>query len=151
MKIAKNHQPRDRQSGFSLIEALVGMVLIGIAMLGLVQVFLISIRNNNRAGEITNASFLAQERIDYLRTLTAEELNAFPAVVRGESIDENIDLNADAQPDFRRITLINQVSLTYDVKVLVFPALAVGTDRDALVSHPSEHRARAVVSTVIGR
>ena len=95
-----------RQQGFSLIEVLIGVFLVAVAVLGLVQLFLMSIMNNVRASEIANAVFLAQQEIDYLRSLTLPELAAFPNSIRGEVDDQNIDVNTDGTPDFRRITVV---------------------------------------------
>jgi len=137
--------------GFSLIEALIGISIIGIAMLGLAQAFLLSVNNNTRAGEIANASFLAQQQLDYLRTLTAAELSTFPSTARGESADQNLDLNVDGYADFRRITQISTGGTGYAVKILVFPATAVGKTAADLVTSPASHRVRAVFSSVIIR
>jgi len=137
--------------GFSLIEALIGISIIGIAMLGLAQAFLVSVNNNTRAGEIANASFLAQQQLDYLRTLTAAELSTFPSTARSESADQNLDPNGDGTVDFRRITQISTGGTGYAVKILVFPATAVGKTASALVASPSSHRVRAVFSSVIIR
>ena len=140
-----------REEGFSLIEALIGIAVMGIAMLGLAEAFLIGIKNNRRAGEISSAVLLAQQRIDDLRALTAEELDTFPSSTRGEQADETLDPNGDGTPDFRRITQVQAVSLTYTVKVLVFPAIRIGESLDALVADPWAKSVRAVMNTVITR
>jgi prepilin-type N-terminal cleavage/methylation domain-containing protein len=141
---------RDRR-GFSLIEALIGIAVMGIAMLGLAQAFLIGVANNRRAGEIGHASLLAQQRIDYLRTLTAEELEAYPTTARGESSDEMIDFNTDGNPDFRRLTRIQVSGLIYSVKVLIFPSTRAGVVAAILLADPWANGVRAVLNTVIGR
>jgi prepilin-type N-terminal cleavage/methylation domain-containing protein len=64
---------RCARRGFTLIESLIGLAVMGIAVLGLAQAFLVGVANNKRAGDIGNATLLAQQRIDYLRTLTAAE------------------------------------------------------------------------------
>jgi len=137
--------------GFSLIEALIGISIIGVAMLGLAQAFLLSVNNNTRAGEISHATFLAQQQLDYLRTLTAAELSTFPATARGESADQNLDPNGDGTADFRRITQVSTGGIGYAVKILVFPATAVGKTSTDLLAAPSSYRVRAVLSSVIIR
>ena len=104
MKTLSHRFRAKARAGFSLIEALIGIAVIGIAMLGLAQAFLLSVNNNTRAGEIAHASYLAQQQMDYLRSLTAAELSTFPSTARGESADEILDSNVDGFPDFRRIT-----------------------------------------------
>ncbi len=140
-----------KNGGFSLIEALIGMAIIGIAMLGLAQLFLLCVDNNTRAGEISRAAFLAQQELDYLRTLTVTELSTFPVTARSESSDETIDINGDGYTDFRRITQVTASGSGYAVKILVFPATAVGKTSTVLLAAPSSYRVRAVVSSVIIR
>jgi Tfp pilus assembly protein PilV len=134
-----------------MIEAIIGIALMGIAMLGLAQIFLLGVANNRRAGEIASASFFAQQRIDYLRALTAAELDGYPSAARGESADETIDANGDGIAEFRRITQITSGNLSYTVKVLIFPAALIGADAAALTANPWGNRARAVINTVISR
>ncbi len=103
--------------GFSLIEVLVGITLVAIALVGLAELFTLSVMNNLRSSEITNATFLAQQRIDNLRTLVSNELSVYPAIS-----DEQIDLNGDGTIDFRRITQVTPAISYYSVRILVFPA-----------------------------
>ena len=140
-----------RRPGFSMIEAIVGIAVMGIAMLGLAQIFLLGVANNRRGGEIASASFYAQQRIDYLRGLTADELNGFPSAARGESADETLDINSDGVPELRRITQVTAGNLSYTVKVLVFPAARIGTAAASLIADPAGNKARAVINTVISR
>jgi prepilin-type N-terminal cleavage/methylation domain-containing protein len=140
-----------RRAGFTMIEAIIGIAVMGIAMLGLAQIFLLGVANNRRGGEIAAATFFAQQRIEYLRALTAAELNGYPSAARGESADETIDANGDGVPEFRRITQVTSGNLTYTVKVLIFPAALIGADPAVLTANPWGNRARAVANTVIGR
>lgn len=139
------------RKGFSLIEVLIGVFLVAVAVLGLVQLYLMSIMNNVRASEIANAVFLAQQEIDYLRTLTISELGAFPDATRGESDDQTIDVNVDGTPDYRRITVITNQNPAFDIKVLVFPPSQLTANRDELVDHPDRNRVRARMETMITR
>ena len=140
-----------REAGFSLMEAIIGIAVMGIAMLGLAQIFLLGVANNRRGGEIAAASFFAQQRIEYMRALTADELNGFPSTARGESADETIDANGDGTPEFRRITQITPGNQSYTVKILVFPAAKIGADAAALTANPWGNKVRAVLNTVISR
>ncbi len=140
-----------KSRGFTLIEALIGIFVLGVAMLGLAQAFLAAVANNRRAGDISHASLLAQQRIDYLRTLTSAELLAFPDAGRGESDDEILDVNSDGAAEFRRLTRIQAAGTIYSVKVLVFPALRAGDQASVLLADPWAHGVRAVLNTVISR
>lgn len=142
---------RPSRRGFTLIESLIGIAVMGIAMLGLAQAFLVGVTNNKKAGDVGHAALLAQQRIDYLRVLTAEELNAYPTTARGESSDEILDVNGDGSSDFRRLTRVQLSGAFYSVKVLVFPATQAGVAASVLLADPWGHAARAVLNTVIGR
>jgi prepilin-type N-terminal cleavage/methylation domain-containing protein len=140
-----------REQGFSLIEVLIGVLLVAVAVLGLVQLFLMGVMNNTRSSEIANSVFLAQQEIDYLRSLTLNEITAFPDTTRGESDDELIDVNADGTPDYRRLTVITNRDPAFDIRILVFPPAQISTGRDELVADPEGHRVRARMETVISR
>jgi prepilin-type N-terminal cleavage/methylation domain-containing protein len=149
-KLSRRFRAKAR-TGFSLIEALIGIAVMGIAMLGLGQAFLLSVSNNTRSGEIAHASYLAQQQLDYLRSLMAAELSTFPSTSRGESADETLDSNVDGFPDFRRITLVTTGGTGYAVKILVFPATAIGKSSTTILAAPANYRVRAVLSSVIVR
>jgi len=147
----KMARKKARTEGFSLVEVLVGVFLVAVAVLGLVQLYTMSLLNNVRAGEIANAVFLAQQEVDYLRSLTLTELAAFPNTVRGEADDESLDLNVDGTADYRRITVITNRDPAFDVTVLVFPSAERATSRADLVADPEGHRVRARLATMITR
>jgi prepilin-type N-terminal cleavage/methylation domain-containing protein len=142
---------RTQKNGFSLIEVLVGITLIAIALIGLAQLFTLSVMNNLRSNDLSNATFLTQQRIDYLRTLTAGELNNFPQISRGESYDEQIDLNQDGTIDCRRITQVDHPGAFYEVSVLVFPPSQLSVPRATLLASPDTYKVKAWINTLIGR
>jgi type II secretory pathway pseudopilin PulG len=139
------------ERGFSLIEALVGIFLIGVAVIGLAQVFLVAVTNNLRADRIANATFLAQQQIDWLRGFTLDELTAYAGTTL-ESRDEIMDLNVDGQNDYRRVTVFTEDQDTFRVQVLVYSAENVSvTGTAALIGDMERYRPRAMVSTLITR
>lgn len=133
-----------REEGFSLIEVLLGIALMGIAMLGLAQLFVMSVWNNRRADIISNATFLAQQEIDTIRSLTPDELSTLDVIQ-----DETIDVNQDGTNDFRRITTVDHNTFYY--KVLVFGAEQISTDQGALIADPAGNRVLAQMSTIVSR
>ena len=143
--------PKNMKSGFSLIEVLVGIALIGTVLIGLAQLFTLSVMNNLRSSEISNATFLAQQNIDYLRSLTGTELSNYPQTSRGESDDEAIDLNADLTTDFRRLTRVTPNGQIFDIRVMVFPVTERNTPVATLLATPERHRVQAQINTVISR
>ena len=142
---------KNMKNGFSLIEVLVGIALIGIVLIGLAQLFTMSVMNNLRSSEISNATFLAQQNIDYLRSLTGPEMSNFPLVARGESGDEAIDLNVDGTTDFRRLTRVTANGEIFDIRVWVFPVTEANTNVNDLLHHPEQHHVQAQINTVISR
>ncbi len=145
MKTKKNSR------GFSLIEVLVGLFLVAVAVLGLAQLFLVAVANNLKADRVANATFLAQQQIDWLRGFTAEELDIYTSTPL-ESRDEVLDLNLDSTDDFRRITGISRVDGTFHVIVHVYSAEKIsGLSAFALLDDPDQYRPRAMISTLISR
>jgi prepilin-type N-terminal cleavage/methylation domain-containing protein len=146
----KNSRPK----GFTLIEVIISMALVTVVFVSLAQLFTLSVMQNLRSNEISNAIFLAQQQIDYLRTLTSEELTNFPNKNIGESNDELIDINQDGTVDFRRLTVV-QPSVTasagFDVLVLVFPASVQNEKVNDLLATPDKYKIRAYIHTIITR
>ena len=144
----KTQTPR---RGFSMIEVLVGLFLVAVAVLGLAQLFLLAVANNRNADRIANATFLAQQQIDWLRGFTQDELAAY-AGTSLESRDEIIDLNVDGTNDFRRITEFHEIGQTFQVTVHVYSAETIGAGSAAdILAEPEKYRARALLSTIITR
>ena len=144
-----NSRKAAKTKGFSMIEVVIGIALVGIALLGLAQLFFLSVMNNARSDSMTNATFLAQQQIDFLRNLTADELENLTI----SPIDEQMDINNDGAVDFRRITQIQKSGFYWNIRVLVFPALQAyaETDVEELLQSPSDYHVRADISTVISR
>jgi prepilin-type N-terminal cleavage/methylation domain-containing protein len=142
MKIIKK-----KQQGFSLVEVLVGVALVSIALLGLAQMFIVSIAQNTRSDRMTNATFLTQQQIEQLRTLTANELNA----LLGTPIDEILDLNVDGINDYRRITLVQTVGDYYEVRVAVFSGNVAGVSAEDMLADPENYKVKTDNTTVITR
>jgi prepilin-type N-terminal cleavage/methylation domain-containing protein len=136
-----------RDRGFTLIEVLIGMALIGIAVMGLAELFTLAVLQNRQADRIANATFLAQQEIDTVRNMTSAEISA----QAGVPLDEPLDINADGVDDYRRITQILSTGNLWDVRVFVFSAEHMETDLDELIADPDGHRARSQIQTLVSR
>ncbi len=139
--------PARGERGFSFIEVILSIALLAFAMLGLAQLFLLGLANNARSDQISNAVFLAQQELDELRTLTADELKAMGA----SPVDQMIDVNTDGQMDFRRITRLTPQELNWTVDIWVFSVAQSNTELAILISNPKQNRVRAEISSVICR
>ena len=137
-----NNKPKKRK-GFSLIEVLVAMALTTVALMGLIQLFLLGIAQNNRSDKMTNATFLAQQQIEQLRTFTADELNTLTSTL----IDDPINTNQD----IRRITQVQISGFSWEIRVLVFAGAQTGVTAEELIADPDNYRVRTDVSTIISR
>ena len=138
---------RSKEKGFSLVEILIAIALMGFALLGLAQLFTYSVMNTTRSDKMTNATFLAQQQIDFLRNLPAEEFTALSAA----PLDESIDVNNDGRFDYRRITDIQAVGNSWNVRVYVFQGYRASTSTAALLQDPTDYNLRADISTIISR
>ncbi|MGB9836328.1 MAG: type IV pilus modification PilV family protein [Candidatus Saccharicenans sp.] len=154
-KTTSENKLRQKSEGFTLIETIISLALVTVVFVSLAQLFTLAVMQNLRSNEMSNAIFLAQQQIDYLRTLTADELSAFPNRGIGESNDEIIDINQDGTPDFRRITEIGSSgavgTVGYDVLILVFPISSQNISRDQLITNPERYKVRARIHTIISR
>ncbi|HSQ79318.1 MAG TPA: prepilin-type N-terminal cleavage/methylation domain-containing protein [Candidatus Bathyarchaeia archaeon] len=140
-----------RDRGFSLIEVMVGLFLVAVAVLGLAQLFLVAVANNLKADRIANATFLAQQQIDWLRGFTGDELDVYSSTPLDQR-DEIIDLNADGTNDYRRITGISNDNGTFHVNVHVYSMeRGAGLSAATLLADPQQYPDRAMISTLIRR
>ena len=142
-----NSRKAVNSEGFSLIEVVIGMYLVAIALLGLAQLFTLSVMNNTRSDKMTNATFLAQQEIDFIRNLTAEEISSLAS----SPIDEDIDINNDGTINFRRITQVQGSGSYWNVRVQVFSAAQADVDVYELIQNPGPYHVRADLSTIISR
>ena len=136
--------------GFSLVEVLVGLFLVAVAVLGLAELFLAAVANNLKADRVANATFLAQQQIDWLRGFTSDELTAYAGTTI-ESRDEVIDLNLDGTNDYRRITDFRMMQGTFQVRISVYSAEKFSVNASVLLANPDVHRSRAMITTIITR
>jgi len=67
-------QPLLKQSGFSLIEILVTVLLLSIGLLGLTALQLNGLKQNQNALQLTNSTFFAYEIADRMRANRADAL-----------------------------------------------------------------------------
>ena len=130
-----------------MIEVLVGIAVVAIALLGLAQLFTYSVMTNSRAERMSNATFLAQQQIDYHRNLTSDELNMLTTGVN----DEHLDVNLDGSYDYRRLTEIQMSGVFWIIRVLVFSAEQMAESTADLMGDPQEYDVKAEVSTIISR
>jgi len=137
--------------GFSLIEVLIGLFLVAVAVLGLAELFLVAVANNLKADRVANATFLAQQQIEWLRGFTFDELTNY-AKTSIASRDEVIDLNRDLTNDYRRITDFRIDQETFLVRVSIYSAEKFGVVSPVALLASTDQRGRqALITTIITR
>ena len=101
---------------------------------------------------MANATFLAQQQIDWLRGFTLDELEAY-AGTSLESRDEVLDLNLDGTNDFRRITGIPRPTAirSKSSSMSIPPRRSAVPSPAALLADPEQYPPRALISTIITR
>lgn len=57
------------KKGFTLIEVLVGLVILAVGLLAIAGMQITSVKGNRFSGAVTQASILAQDRLETLRNL----------------------------------------------------------------------------------
>lgn len=57
------------KKGFTLIEVLIGLVLLAVGLLAIAGMQITSVKSNSFANNMTQASILAQDRLEILRNL----------------------------------------------------------------------------------
>jgi type IV pilus assembly protein PilV len=103
IKICKENINK-KQSGFTLIEVMIALVILAVGLLALMTLQIVSIRANAFSSDMTYAGTLAQSRIEHLRNTAYD------------SIAPNTDFEYD-DPDHHTYTSAKGTS--YTVKRLV--------------------------------
>ncbi len=147
----RSSQRAGRRPGFSLIEVLVGLFVVSVAVIGLTQLFLMTVLNNYRADRIARATFLAQQQVEEIRGMTRAEI----MVLTSTSLDDRdtpIDINQDGVMDFRIITSIRAANNVWEVIVRVFGAEKIdhGTAAE-LITDPEGNRVLIELGTLVTR
>ena len=66
------------KKGFSLLELIIAIAVLSIGLVGILQIFPIGLRASQRAGMMTKASFLAQNKIEDVKLAGFEAITELP-------------------------------------------------------------------------
>jgi prepilin-type N-terminal cleavage/methylation domain-containing protein len=101
------------QSGFSLIEVAIAMGVFSIGALTVSQLLILSLQNNNRGNQITQATMLAEAQMEELK-------NTGDVTTLANSVETNIDQYGQPGGIYTRTTTItNPLGGDYSRQVVV--------------------------------
>jgi type IV pilus assembly protein PilV len=88
----------NRDDGFTLIEAMIGVVILTIISLGLMSLTVSMMRGSSLSNKMTTATTLAQDKIEHIKRLGYTNANTAVGT-------ENYNTIADF-PAFKRVTVV---------------------------------------------
>ncbi len=91
-------------AGFSLLEVMIAVVVLGFGLLAIMHLFPIGLRASKVSQDTTVASFLAQAKIEELRNTGWNQLSIGATTEPYEDITD--------YPGFKRVTTVNNVETT---------------------------------------
>jgi len=98
---------RHDEKGMTLVEIMVAMIILGIAISWLAPLMIIAMRSNRVGGDMTEATIMAQDKLEELRSSSYASMLANPAgqdttgrIVRSWTITEE-----EEQDDLLRIVI----------------------------------------------
>ncbi|MBC8473834.1 MAG: prepilin-type N-terminal cleavage/methylation domain-containing protein [Candidatus Omnitrophica bacterium] len=103
------------KKGFSLLELIIAVGVLAIGLVGVLQIFPVGLRASYRAGMITKASFIAQNKMEEVKMSGFDAISAFPPKIplSGEEGDfeweifiDDVDLDGvESDDDIRKVTV----------------------------------------------
>ncbi|MFA5388481.1 MAG: prepilin-type N-terminal cleavage/methylation domain-containing protein [Candidatus Omnitrophota bacterium] len=101
--------------GFSLLELIIAIAVLAVGLIGVLQIFPIGLRASQRAGMMTKASFLAQNKIEDVKLAGFEAITELPPKIplsgRDGDFDWSIEIDnvslegVESGADMRKVTL----------------------------------------------
>lgn len=92
------------QKGFSLLEILIGLIILAVGLLAIAALQTTSVRGNYFSNNLMQATYIAQDRLEFLRTIPFENLSSGnfseePVTVRGMSFNRSYSVTKVNDPN----------------------------------------------------
>ena len=117
-KAIRNENLRGPQGGFSLIEVLIAVFILGIVSMTLVSVFMYGFNVVFRTKQVTLATQIAQEQVEHVRNLNFDDILTLGSSFTHESLSElvngqgSLSLESGPGADIKKLT----VSVLWDYR-----------------------------------
>ena len=97
-----------KEKGFSLIEVLIGLIILAIGILAVAGMQITSIVGTSFSNNLTQASVIAQDRLEFLKGLPLTDVkldtNNYPNDIKVGVFTGSYQANRNANPNFVTIT-----------------------------------------------
>lgn len=92
------------QKGFSLLEILIGLVILAVGLLAIAALQTTSVRGNYFSNNLMQATYIAQDRLEFLRTVPFENLSSGnfpedPVTIRGMTFNRSYSVTTVSDPN----------------------------------------------------
>ena len=120
----------NRQSGFTLIEVMIALVILAVGLLALATMQIVSIRSNAFSSEMTYATMLAQSRLEQIRNMDYDDLtpsssttDTVPASASTKGMAYTVERTVSADD----VPAANMKTVTLEIKWTGAPAGSAGS------------------------
>lgn len=101
----------EKQTGFSLIELLVGLIFLAVGLLSIAGLQATSVRGNIFSNHLMQATYAAQDRLELLKTLPLDSPqlqagNYYPGLITISGVDFNQSYTVAVKGNLRTINYI---------------------------------------------
>ena len=99
------------KKGFSLIEVLIGLVLLAIGLLAIAGMQITAVKGNFFSHYLTQASYAAQDRLEFLDNLPIDDVQLQP----GNHNDGTVPISGITFNRTYTVTVVNDPSGSYNI------------------------------------
>ncbi len=83
--------PKTHKRGFSLLELIIAIGVLAIGLVGVLQIFPVGLRASHRAGMLTKAAFLAQNKMEEVKMAGFDAIANIPPEILLSGTDDDFE------------------------------------------------------------